>query len=84
MLHPEIGRKLYLESIEKSKHSNNQPLNWVAILNYAREEIKIGSEYIDLVMDAVSKIPKESKNKEVTVLRNDILEAYTKHKEQNL
>ena len=75
------GRHLYIEAIERTKQAKKQSLNWIAILNYAREEIRIGSEYIEPVMEAVAKIPIESKDIEVTVLRKDIMEAYEKHKQ---
>lgn len=76
----DIGRKLYIEAIEKTNHIKNQELNWIAILNYAREEILIGSDYIVPVMDVVSKIPVESKEIEIKVLRKDVIELYEKHK----
>lgn len=73
---PDPGRHLYLEAIERTKQAKNQTLNWIAILNYAREEIRSGSEYIEPVMEAVAKIPVENKDVEITVLRKDVLEAY--------
>jgi tetratricopeptide (TPR) repeat protein len=73
---PDFGRKLYLEAIERTKKANNQSLNWVAILNYAREEIRVASEFVEPIMEVVNKIPSETKEIEVNVLRNDILAAY--------
>ena len=78
---PDPGRHLYLEAIERTKQAKNQTLNWIAILNYAREEIRSGSEYIEPVMEAVAKIPVENKAMEITVLRKDVLEAYEKYQQ---
>jgi len=77
----DIGRKCYLEAIEQTKHIENKELNWIAILNYAREEIRVKSEYVEHIMEAVSKIPDNSKDYEITVLKNDVIELYEKQKE---
>jgi len=76
----DFGRKLYLEAIEETRNINNPTLNWIAILNYAREEILSGSEYIDQVMATVSKIPKEVKDIEVKILRDDVMQAHENYK----
>lgn len=70
------GRRLYLDAIEKTKHINNSELNWIAILNYAREEILINSEYRDSIMHAVGKIPDNSGYLEVDVLKKEIVDLY--------
>ncbi len=77
---PELGRNLYLDAIEETKSIHNATLNWIAILNYAREEILIGSEYIDNVMDAVGKIPKDAKDIEIKILREDVIQAFENYK----
>lgn len=69
----EEGRKLYLGAIEKTKAINNQELNWTAILNYTREEIRLGSEFIEPLMDVVSKIPVDAKDIEIRSLRIDVI-----------
>ena len=79
----DIGRKLYLDAIEQSKKINNKELNWIAILNYAREEIRIRSEYVDSIMAAVSKIPNDAKDYEITVLKKDIIELHDKIKNES-
>lgn len=73
---PEIGRKHYLEAIEMTKRKNDQYLNRLAILNYAREEIIIRSEYVVPVMDVVSKIPNESKDIEISILKKEVVERF--------
>lgn len=74
------GRQMYLEAIEQTKGIQNQELNWIAILNYAREEIRLGSEYVEPIMDAVSKIPSESDEIVIRTLKNDVIEQYEKYK----
>lgn len=74
------GRQMYLDAIEQTKKIQNQELNWIAILNYAREEIRLGSEYVEPIMDAVSKIPSESNEIVIRTLKNDVLEQYEKYK----
>jgi hypothetical protein len=80
---PDIGRKLYLEAIERTKQIKNQELNWLAILNYVREEIKVGSEYIIPLMDSVAKIPNDSKDIEINIFKQDILDLFKKFKDES-
>jgi tetratricopeptide (TPR) repeat protein len=75
----DAGRNQYLDAIAQSKQMKNQELNWIAILNYAREEVRIGSEYSDSIMDSVSKIPSID-NIVITTLKNDVIELYKKIK----
>lgn len=77
---PEIGRKLYLEAIARTKQTQKKGLNSIAVLNYAREEIRLNSEYVEQLMDIVAKIPSDSKDIEVRVLRQDLIEQYKKMK----
>lgn len=76
----DVGRKLYLEAIEKTRQIQNQELNWLAILNYAREEIRLGSEYAIPLMDTVTKIPSGTKDLEISILKQDVLDLYEKLK----
>ena len=79
---PDQGRQLYLKAIEETKQVKNSTLNWIAILNCAREEILIASEYVEQIMEAVSKIPSEPKDIEIKTLKNDVLEAYNEYKQK--
>jgi hypothetical protein len=54
------------------KISNEPELNWLAILNYAREELLLNSEYSDKVMELVDRIP-ETENDEITELRKEVV-----------
>lgn len=76
----DVGRKLYLEAIEKTRQIQNQELNWLAILNYAREEIRLGSEYAIPLMDTVTKIPSGTKDLEISILKQDVLDLFEKLK----
>lgn len=77
----DIGRQLYIDAIEQTKQINNKELNWIAILNYAREEIRLKSEYVEHLMDAVSKIPNDTKDFEISVLKKDVIELHNKLKQ---
>ena len=53
-----------------------------AILNYAREEIRLKSEYVEPLMDIVSKIPNDTKDYEISVLKKDVIELHQKMKSE--
>lgn len=80
---PDAGRTLYLKAIERTNKINNKELNWIAILNYAREEIRVKSKYVEQIMEAVAQIPNNEKDFEISVLKQDIIEAYEKHKQSH-
>lgn len=69
----EEGRRLYLEAIEDTKSANKQLLNWIAILNYAREEILVQSKHVDSILQVVEQIPELEENLEVQALKKDVL-----------
>jgi len=76
----DLGRQCYLRAIEDTMRLSDEPeLNWLAILNYAREELRIQSEYSDKVMDLVEKIP-ETGNEEIIELRKEVIDLNTKRK----
>lgn len=79
----DIGRQLYLDAIEQAKQIKNHELNWIAILNYAREEIRLKSEYVESLMEAVSKIPDNLRDFEISVLKKDVIELHNKMKNAN-
>lgn len=74
------GRTLYAEAIKKSFESQNKNLNWIAILNYAREEIMQKTEYVNSIMDIVYEIPDNTLHIETNILKADIVEMYRKYK----
>lgn len=77
---PEMGRKLYLEAIEKSKEIKNQYFNWLAILNYAREEIHLNSEDIETIMETVGRIPDNTSAADVNKLKKEVVELHLRNK----
>lgn len=76
----EAGRLLYLNAIEEAKNEKLNYFNWLAILNYAREEILVKSDYIEAAMDVVAKMPKK-KNSEIEHIRKSVIELYKLYKE---
>jgi tetratricopeptide (TPR) repeat protein len=76
----DLGRQFYLDSIAEAKAINNRYFNWLAILNYAREEILINSEYVDTTMQFVHQIPNESIDVDIDILKKEVLELYAKVK----
>lgn len=78
---PEMGRRLYLEAIENAKDVNNQYYNWLAILNYAREEILIKSPEIETIMETIARIPDNTSAGDVNKLKKEVVGLYAKSKE---
>jgi tetratricopeptide (TPR) repeat protein len=78
----EEGRKEYLKAIEQTALEKNKYLNWIAILNYAREEILAKTDKIEDVIQFVSKITdNEDDDISIKKLRAEVLELYEKHKQ---
>ncbi len=75
----DIGRKYYLTAIEEAKSINNSYYTWLAILNYAREEILIKSEHVESIMEAVNIVP-DSTEPEILKLKNEVVEKYKRFK----
>ncbi len=74
----EEGRQLYLDAIQKTKDKNETELNWIAILNFAREEILVNPDEKEFLSDIINKIPNNSKNIEITILKNDVIDLIKK------
>jgi hypothetical protein len=81
MGNPEIGRQFYYDAFEKTRGMDDPNLNWIAILNYAREEIRIGSEYVESIMNTVARIPEKSDDMDIEILRDDVLTSYERYKQ---
>lgn len=79
--HPDKGRILYRKAIEDAKKFDSRYFNWLAILNYAREEILAKSEYIDEVMDIVVRIPENVEGNDVDKLKGEVIKLYKKSKQ---
>ncbi|MCG3167811.1 MAG: hypothetical protein POELPBGB_03606 [Bacteroidia bacterium] len=80
--HP-IGRQLYLEAIEDAKDANNQYLNWLAILNYAREELLIKSDKVQEIMETVALMQDDTENLDIRKLKKEVTEMFEKQKQGN-
>lgn len=76
-LHDE-GRQSYLEAINESKLIRNSNLEWLAILNHAREEFLTKSNYIKYIIDNVKSIPDNTKYPDVNKLKADVMDLYHK------
>ena len=79
-LHPE-GRKFYLDAIQAAKDVKSKYFNWLAILNYAREELLIKSEEANSVMEAVAMMPDDTENLDIRKLKKEVTEMYEKQKQ---
>ena len=64
--------------MEQSKSISNEYYNWLALLNYTREEIMIDSEHVDGLIELVGKIPDSSNDADVKNLKKEVLERYAK------
>ncbi len=70
----EEGRNLYMEAIQSTKDNNERELNWIAILNFAREELLVNPKEKENLSALIDKIPDDSKNVEITTLKKDVKE----------
>lgn len=78
---PDLGRTYYLEAIEKSKALQNYYYNWLAVLNFAREELHVKSEHVDKIMESVEQIPENTAHADVNKLKSEVLELHAKAKQ---
>lgn len=78
----DLGRQFYLDAIEETKHLNYRELNWIAILNYAREELLAGTEDINHIYPIFDKIPKDYSDIEIRALRKDVEDLLEARREQ--
>lgn len=72
----EKGRILYRKAIEDARRVNDRYFNWLAILNYAREEILAKSPFVDEVIEAVSRIPDNIESRDIYKLKNEVVALY--------
>ena len=75
---PDLGRILYSDVINQTKNANYPELNWSAIINYAREEIQINSEYASSAIDAVKQITERAVDKDITMMKQRLLKSLSK------
>lgn len=77
----DMGRKLYLNSIQATKELNNEYYNWLAVLNYVREELLINSGYADTLIDTIHKIPHDRSQEDIKKLKSEVIDIYNKNKD---
>lgn len=80
--HLDKGRALYMEAIKNSYESQNKNLNWIAILNYAREEILQETDYVDSIKEIVYEIPDKTPYIDTNVLKKDIVDMLSNYKKK--
>lgn len=77
----EGGRELYLRAIESTTITRNKELNYIAILNYTREEIIANSNYVELAMNFINEMKDiDNMSIEVKKLHAEVIELYQKSK----
>lgn len=76
----EIGRGLYKEAINDAYNLKDQNLLWIALLNYAREELISPSPYLNQVLELISIIPDKNIDAHIKYLKSDVLGEYEKAK----
>lgn len=79
----DIGREFYKEVMEQTKAHSLNNLSLLALLNYAREEIRCKSKYVDSIIDVIHKIRFDSEEIDIQTLKNDVEEDYKKLKNGN-
>lgn len=77
----ECGRELYLRAINGTTKTGNKELNYKAILNYTREELLAGSDYIEAAINLINEM-KDVKNMSIEIkkLHSEVVELYKKYK----
>mgnify|MGYP001377336819 CR=1 FL=1 len=70
---PEIGRQLYFESMKMSQEIGDTYLNALAFVNYAREEILIGTDDLTSIIPNLEKISKYYEGKDISNDAKEIL-----------
>jgi hypothetical protein len=74
----ELGRKLYLESIEIANSENNAYLSSLAFINYVREEILANEQDVSEAIPRLEKISKNNIGKDIANDANEVIELYRK------
>jgi Tfp pilus assembly protein PilF len=75
------GRNYYLHAIKDAESEKDTYHACIAILNYAREEIKAQTDYIESAMQLVSKIPQnEDENITIQNLHSEVIDLYDKYR----
>lgn len=76
----DIGRQLYLESMKMAKEEGKTYLNSLALINYVREEILVGSEDISEIIPNLYNIVKQNEGENIAEDAKEVIELYNKGK----
>lgn len=76
----EEGRQLYLQAIQAAKDEKSQYFNWLAFLNYAREELLIKSVKVEEIMETVLLLKDDNASLDIRKLRNEVIDLYKRQK----
>ncbi len=68
----EVGRKLYQQAIDESNRLKKPYFTRLAMLNYAREEVMVNSEYVPEVMELVGIIPDDPQHEDLKELKHQV------------
>jgi len=79
----DMGRKLYIESMKIAKEEGKTYLNSLALVNYIREEILLGTEDVSEIIPNLDKIAKHYVGKNIADEANDVIELYTIRNKNN-
>lgn len=72
----DMGRQLYFESMRMSQANGNKFLHALALINYTREEILLGSEDVSGIIPSLEKIAKHYEGKDLAEEANDVIALY--------
>lgn len=77
---PDMGRELYLDSMKMAKEDGDTYLNSLALVNFTREEILLGTESVSDIMPNIDKIIKHYPGKNIAEEAKEVKELFAKHK----
>ncbi|MCD4705093.1 hypothetical protein K8R66_03375 [bacterium] len=70
----EKGRELYMKAIDLTKSLSDKYYKWLAVLNYAREELLIKQNH-ELIQNLIDKIPLNTEFNDINHLRLEIIDS---------
>ena len=68
----DVGRRLYQQAIEESNKLKKSYFTRLAMLNYAREEVMVNSEYVPEIMELVGMIPDDPQHEDLRELKHQV------------
>ncbi|MEI7014081.1 hypothetical protein [Leptospira licerasiae] len=74
------GRMLYLDAMKQAKELKIENFYALALVNYAREEVRINSEVVPSILDEINKLRGIENHIEIKVLKDDVLAEFNQRK----